>query len=111
MMGVVRISLVAPGGRHTIMVTDRGEVFTCGSSDFGNTLTVIMIVTLAYLSPGQLGREGSQTRLEEVPGLAQYSVTSAAAGANHCLVVDMWGSVFSWGSDESGQLGHNQAGC
>ena len=43
--------------------------------------------------------------------MAQYSVTSAAAGANHCLVVDMWGSVFSWGSDESGQLGHNQAGC
>ena len=44
-MGVVRISLVAPGGRHTIMVTDRGEVFTCGSSDFGNTVTVIVIVT------------------------------------------------------------------
>ena len=66
---------------------------------------------LFFIFPGQLGREGSQTRLEEVPGLAQYSVTSAAAGANHCLVVDMWGSVFSWGSDESGQLGHNQAGC
>ena len=110
MVGVVRISLVAPGGRHTIMVTDRGEVFTCGSSDFGNTVRVIMIVTGLYF-PGQLGREGSQTRLECVPGLAQYSVTSAAAGANHCLVVDQWGSVFSWGSDESGQLGHNQAGC
>ena len=68
-----------------------------------------MIVTVLHF-PGQLGREGSQTRLEEVPGLAQYSVTSAAAGANHCLVVDQWGSVFSWGSDESGQLGHNQAG-
>ena len=56
------------------------------------------------LCSGQLGREGSQTRLEEVPGLAQYSVTGAAAGANHCLVVDQWGSVFSWGSDESGQV-------
>ena len=73
------------------MLTDTGEVFTCGSNDFG-----------------QLGREGSQTRLEEVPGLVQYTLTSAAAGANHCLVVDKWGSVFSWGSDESGQLGHNQ---
>ena len=84
------------------MVTDKGEVFTCGSSDFGNTVMMI-IVTGVYI-PGQLGREGSQTRLEEVPGLAQYSVTSAAAGANHCLVVDQWGSVFSWGSDESGQV-------
>ena len=44
-----RISLVAPGGRHTSMLTDTGEVFTCGSNDFG-----------------QLGREGSQTRLEQV---------------------------------------------
>ena len=59
---------------------------------------------LFFIFPGQLGREGSQTRLEEVPGLGQYSVTSAAAGANHCLVVDQWGSVFSWGSDESGQV-------
>ena len=41
MMGVVRISLVAPGGRHTIMVTDRGEVFTCGSNDFGQNLSKI----------------------------------------------------------------------
>ena len=40
-----RISLVAPGGRHTLMLTDTGEVFTCGSNDFG-----------------QLGREEGQTR-------------------------------------------------
>ena len=38
---VVRISLVAPGGRHTIMLTDRGEVFTCGSNDFGQNLSKI----------------------------------------------------------------------
>ena len=41
----LRISLVAPGGRHTLMLTESGEVYTCGSNDFG-----------------QLGREGSQTR-------------------------------------------------
>lgn len=73
------------------MLTDTGEVYTCGSNDFG-----------------QLGREGTQTRFEQVTGLSQYSVTTAACGANHCLVVDQWGSVFSFGSDESGQLGHNQ---
>ena len=43
-----RISLVAPGGRHTLMLTESGEVYTCGSNDFG-----------------QLGREGSQTRFNK----------------------------------------------
>merc|ERR1719495_465174 len=83
--------MVAPGGRHSLMLTDKGEIFSCGSNDFG-----------------QLGREGGQTRFEAVGGLAQYTVTGAVCGANHSLAVDQWGSVFSWGSDESGQLGHNQ---
>ena len=30
-------------------------------------------------------------------GLAVYSVVGARCGANHCLAVDQWGSVFSWG--------------
>jgi alpha-tubulin suppressor-like RCC1 family protein len=44
-----QVASISPGGRHTLMLTSRGEVFTCGSNDFG-----------------QLGREGSQTRLEQV---------------------------------------------
>jgi alpha-tubulin suppressor-like RCC1 family protein len=46
---VGQVASISPGGRHTLMLTSRGEVFTCGSNDFG-----------------QLGREGSQTRLEQV---------------------------------------------
>jgi len=86
-----KVVMVAPGGRHSLMLTDKGEIFSCGSNDFG-----------------QLGREGGQTRFEAVTGLSQYTVVSAVCGANHSLAVDQWGSVFSWGSDESGQLGHNQ---
>ena len=33
----------------------------------------------------------------QVSGLAVYSVVGARCGANHCLAVDQWGSVFSWG--------------
>lgn len=87
----VEVVSISPGGRHTLMLTSRGEVFTCGSNDFG-----------------QLGREGSQTRLQQVTGLSQYNVVQISAGANHSLAVDEWGSLFSWGSDEYGQLGHNQ---
>lgn len=85
------VSLIAPGGRHSLMLTDQGELYSCGSNDFG-----------------QLGREGGQTRFEIVGGLAHYTVTGAVCGANHSLAMDQWGSLFSWGSDESGQLGHNQ---
>ena len=73
------------------MLTEAGELYSCGSNDFG-----------------QLGREGGQTRYEVVPGLAPYTITSAVCGANHSLVLDQWGSVFSFGSDASGELGHNQ---
>merc|ERR1719278_1699662 len=86
-----KVTDIAPGGRHTLVLAGGGELYSCGSNDFG-----------------QLGREGSQTRLELVSGLGQYKVVSATCGANHSLAVDKWGSVFSWGSDESGQLGHNQ---
>ena len=73
------------------MLTEAGELYSCGSNDFG-----------------QLGREGGQTRYEVVPGLAPYTIPSAVCGANHSLVLDQWGSVFSFGSDASGELGHNQ---
>ena len=39
------LASVAAGGRHTLLLTQRGELHSCGSNDLG-----------------QLGREGSQTR-------------------------------------------------
>jgi len=86
-----QVESMSAGGRHSLMLSEGGELYSCGSNDFG-----------------QLGREGSQTRLQQITGLAEYTVKGISAGANHSLAVDMWGSVFSWGSDEYGQLGHNQ---
>jgi len=87
----VKTCSISVGGRHTLMLTESGELYSCGSNDFG-----------------QLGREGSQTRLEQVTSLSEYTVKQISSGANHSLAVDQWGSTFSWGSDECGQLGHNQ---
>jgi len=87
----LEVANIAVGGRHTLLVTVTGEVYTCGNNDYG-----------------QLGREGSQTRLEVVTALGQYKIQEAACGADHCLAIDQWGSLFSWGSDRQGQLGHNQ---
>ena len=40
---------MSAGGRHSLMLSEGGELYSCGSNDFG-----------------QLGREGSQTRLQQV---------------------------------------------
>ncbi len=41
-------SSIAIGGRHSLVLTESGQVYSCGANEFG-----------------QLGREGGQTRLEE----------------------------------------------
>ena len=51
----IRVSSVVPGGRHSLMLTEAGELYSCGSNDFG-----------------QLGREEGQTRYKyhQIPDLS-----------------------------------------
>jgi len=48
-MLIFQPSSISIGGRHCLVITETGELYSCGSNDFG-----------------QLGRESSQTRLELV---------------------------------------------
>lgn len=43
---------------------------------------------------------------ELVSGLEACEIIQIACGASHSLALDRWGQVFAWGSDSSGQLGH-----
>lgn len=78
------------GDSHTLMLTAKGEVLSCGNNDHG-----------------QLGREHHRTRPELVTSLSDYSVQSVACGGSHSVAVTKWGQMFSWGSDAFGQLGLN----
>ncbi|KAK7873892.1 hypothetical protein R5R35_005749 [Gryllus longicercus] len=82
---------VACGWHHSVMVTDNGQVYSCGSNDFG-----------------QLGHEKTRKKPEMIDALSAYVIIGASCGANHSLAVNEWGQLFSWGSDSHGQLGMSQ---
>lgn len=77
------------GLRHAVVARKDGSVWSWGSN-----------------SDGQLGhgaRGGKATAPVRVPGID--GVTSVAAGALHTLALKGNGTVWSWGSNEHGQLG------
>ncbi|CAL9683885.1 unnamed protein product [Knipowitschia caucasica] len=81
------ISKITCGEKHTVFLTQSGDVLSCGR----NTC-------------GQLGRKMSKKGdvIEQVQGLGQ--VETVACGQDHCVAVCS-GRIFSWGAGEDGQLG------
>lgn len=97
-----RISHIASGDSHAVLLTTSGRVFTFAS---GNE---------EFPSRGQLGvpgltwfsrPKGPYDTPHEVTGLHGFKVTSIAAGDNHSVALDNKGRVFSWGDNFKGQLG------
>ncbi|XP_065584431.1 probable E3 ubiquitin-protein ligase HERC4 isoform X2 [Artemia franciscana] len=81
---------VVCGENHTLMVLSDGQIWSCGSNDYG-----------------QLGQNKARKRPEPVDNLHHQKIVKAAAGFAHSLALGEWGQIFSWGWDASGQLGHN----
>lgn len=88
-------SVVACGGRHTVVVTTRGSVWSFGDG-----------------SHGQLGTSrGRGTGVpRRVSALRGRRCVSAACGRNFTVVLDARGSVFSFGSGVNGALGIGASG-
>ena len=85
---------VAAGASHSLALTADGKVFAWGAN-----------------GSGQLGNSVSGSSAVPVPVnqngvLAGKTVTAIAAGNLHSLALASDGTVFSWGSNGSGQLGN-----
>lgn len=86
---------VAAGSSHSLALTSDGEIFSWGTGQYG-----------------QLGNGSSSYTPRFVPiavnmsgALAGKKVIAIAAGIHHNLALTDDGQVYSWGSNEYGQLG------
>ena len=89
-----KISFIASGDDHFILLSRSGKVYTVATTPDGNTF-------------GQLGVEtaANQPLLTPYPLTAfQDPVSQIAAGERHSLALTSRGDVYSWGSNAQGQL-------
>ncbi|KAL1117573.1 hypothetical protein AAG570_003888 [Ranatra chinensis] len=86
-----RVKNVSCGENFSMALSEWGQVFTWG----GNTLS-------------QLGADTGEETLSKpkiVKKLATVIVVQVACGYNHCLALTNKGELYTWGSNENGQLG------
>ena len=85
-----RISDMACGADHCLLLTDGGAVLSLGLG-----------------TRGQLGHGDIQPQTEPslIHALAGVPMKDIACGHWHCLVLSASGNVYSWGWNEHGQLG------
>mmetsp|Transcript_51996 Transcript_51996/g.137347 ORF Transcript_51996/g.137347 Transcript_51996/m.137347 type:complete len:597 (-) Transcript_51996:230-2020(-) len=89
---IERVTQLACGGEHGILLTDAGKVYTFGDNRYG-----------------QLGRDAC-AKVEGrapyvVPDMLTFEAKMVAAGVHHNLVLVTPGVVWSWGRNKGGQLG------
>jgi alpha-tubulin suppressor-like RCC1 family protein len=92
----MRVVMVACGLLHTLVVTQDGALWACGSGEFG-----------------QLGLNDTENnyvfRQVGVAAFGGARVVTAAAGCGHSVAVTEDGALWTWGCSGSGQLGHGDA--
>ena len=98
-----RVLMTACGNEHTLIVTTKGTLWTCGEGEYGT-----------------LGHTNEKTRLVPTQIEAHFfgdaNIVSAAAGAFHSVAVTEQGALYTWGSgtqrkhtvhEAAGGLGHD----
>ena len=82
-MADVKVTQIAAGANHTVVVSQGGGLWTCGRGRHGQ------------LGHGHFHDAGPLQRLEALRGM---SVMYAVAGGSHSLCLTDCGSVWSWGA-------------
>jgi Regulator of chromosome condensation (RCC1) repeat len=92
-----RVSQVASGKNHTLLVMSDGEIFACGANNFGQ----------CGLGDGKSQKE-DQNKFKVIP--FGFPVREAACGENHSIFCTRDGQLYTFGHPEFGQLGHGTNG-
>ena len=90
-----RVTKIAASENHSLVLTDRGQVFAFGSDRFGQ------------LGLGNTDTNRWTSEPKRIDGLKREMVVGIAAGDHHSLCYTSDGKVFAWGSNKNGQLGIN----
>ena len=85
-----KVRQAATGQRHVVVLTEKGDVYTFGSSN---------MMQLGHGSKGDV-------RLPRLI-LKGKNVQQIACGRYHSMAVTQFGVLYTWGCGESGQLAHN----
>lgn len=85
----VRIRLVASGARHSLLLADNGQLYSCGDN-----------------RQGQLGLGITDQSVHE-PMLLKSTdrYTMLATGDDHSMALAKTGKLYAWGANANGQLG------
>ena len=92
--GVTAFTQASAGGLFSLAIGSDGNLYSWGNND-----------------SGQLGRDTSTTP-ENKPGKvsipeSDQNIIQASAGQSYCLAIDSHGNLYSWGNNDSGQLGRD----
>ena len=82
------VTQIACGRKHTLLLTEKGEVYSCGDNTFK-----------------QLGRSNRHTDWAPVR-VANSKVVSIACGPETSFALTSDGNVYSWGRTDFNNLGH-----
>lgn len=85
------VKAIASGGFHTVALKSDGTVWTWGDNQFGQ---------LGHTSTDDL----TNFKPKQVDGL--NNIKAVASGKNHVIAVKEDGTVWTWGFNDSGQLGY-----
>ena len=88
----VAIEAIECGSKHTLLLTQDGEVYSWGYNQYGQT------------GHGPQGLAQWEPRI--IKGLEGIKIVQVLAGEEHSLALSEHGEVYSWGRGTQGQLGH-----
>lgn len=95
----LRVTSLALSDKHTLAVVDSGGVYAWGSNKHGQ-----LGLSLTGNKEATVQFEGLPRRLMEIKSVR---ISSAAAAAQHSVLVQAEGCVWTFGSNKNGQLGHS----